>query len=197
MLVSAAPAELLETSDELGSMEVKTVPVEVKVAARDSTLLVSSRLKISETCVEVPVSMPVDVSIGPIVLLVASDKVGSIEPIVGTIEPILLENGRLTLSDIISDTCVELMNSGPVDVGTNTRELLGPSNRLDSIELVVETIDPRPLVISSVDWISKVLVVALPDITLLNDKLDSTETDVPTNVCVSKLDSILLEDSND
>lgn len=91
-----------------------------------------------------------------------------------------------------------------MDVGIAKRVLLGPSNRLDSIETVVEMTDSKPLVISPVDCISNVLVEELPETALLiggavsaDEELRSIEVNVPGNVSVSTLDPMLLEASND
>lgn len=43
-------------------------------------------------------------------MLIASDKLSSIEPIVDTADTILPVDAKLALSEMISDDCVELTN---------------------------------------------------------------------------------------
>lgn len=165
VLAPLALAELLTASVSLDSTELAT---ELCVGTIVWKLLVNSTLTLSNVCAELLSPIPVDVCTAPIVLLKASDKLCSIEPVVDKIYPKLLVSSIPPLSDELSVGIVEETNSEPVDDGIETRELLPPSDRLNPVEPVVEIMDSA-------------------------DELDSTELDVPANVCAGILDPMLLE----
>lgn len=149
VLVLEALLDIVKPSDKLGSTGVT---VEVCVGARDPKLPVSSKLALSDACIELVASVP-EVCAENTVLPKPSDKLGSLEIVAEATDT---EDSRLLLISILalSDIWIELVTPSSEEVCAGPTVLLAPSDTLDSTLLVgsklvisdicVEPMNPAP-----------------------------------------------------